>query len=123
MLEVTENCTACQACIQVCPKQCIGLDKNYKIRINNNECINCGLCEKVCQIYKSPNIFIPLNIYAAHNKNENELKLSSSGGIGALLLKNCLKKKFKVFSAIYNENIIPVIDEISPSNLNKSLGG
>ena len=121
MLEVTENCTSCQACIQVCPRQCIAIDENYNISTNNNECINCSLCEKVCQLHNSPKIFVPFAIYAAHNKNENELKQSSSGGIGALLLKNCLKNNFIVFSAINNEDVIPVIEEISLSNLNNAI--
>lgn len=121
MLEITENCTACQACIQVCPKQCVRLDEDYKIGVKKNECINCGLCEKVCQIYNSPNSYTPFDIYAAHNKNENELKQSSSGGIGALLLKNCLKNGFKVFSAVNNEYLIPVIEEISLLNIASAL--
>lgn len=121
MLGIIENCTACQACIQVCPKHCIELDTNYKIKTDNSECINCGLCEKVCQINNSPNTYIPIEIYAAHNKNKDELMQSSSGGIGALLLKNCLKRGYKVFSAVNNENIIPVIDEISLSNFNSAL--
>lgn len=46
------QCCGCTACVQKCPKHCIFLYEDGegflypKIDINN--CIDCGLCEKVC---------------------------------------------------------------------------
>lgn len=49
-----EKCTACAACVQVCPKECIILQENtdgflYPY-IDENYCVNCGLCKRVCHI-------------------------------------------------------------------------
>lgn len=47
-----ENCTACGACVQVCPNAAIkfaddGLGFRYP-EINESLCIDCGLCKKIC---------------------------------------------------------------------------
>lgn len=54
MLQITnkQDCCGCYACIQKCPKQCIKMESDeegfeYPI-IDKEQCINCGLCNKVC---------------------------------------------------------------------------
>ena len=46
----TEKCSACGACINICPKGCISYLKKVtgtKVAvINKNSCINCHLCKK-----------------------------------------------------------------------------
>ena len=48
----SEKCSACGACIAICPKGCISYYKKEtgtKVAIiNKNKCINCHLCKKVC---------------------------------------------------------------------------
>lgn len=121
MITPDSNCTTCKACIQICPKKCIGIDEFNKISINSTSCINCGACERVCQITRPLTYFTPSMIYAAYNKNQQELIRSSSGGIGGLLIRICLYSNFKVFSASYNDDTIPVIQEVIPSNIEKAL--
>ena len=46
------SCTQCQACINVCPKQCVSMQEGkdgftFPV-INREECIECGLCMKSC---------------------------------------------------------------------------
>lgn len=48
-------CTACNACINICPKNCITMIKNIQDEttyavIENNRCIHCERCKKVCPI-------------------------------------------------------------------------
>ena len=121
MITPDNNCTTCKACIQICPKKCIGIDEFNKISVNSTSCINCGACERVCQITRPLTYFTPSMIYAAYNKNQQELIRSSSGGIGGLLIRICLYSNFKVFSASYNDDILPVIQEVIPSNIEKAL--
>jgi [FeFe] hydrogenase (group B1/B3) len=49
MYEVSHLCRACLAhpCMEVCPKQCISF-KDGKAYIDQPNCIQCGLCLKVC---------------------------------------------------------------------------
>ena len=49
------TCVGCSACMNICPKQAINMqyDGNgfFYPSIENAKCIQCGLCESVCQIY------------------------------------------------------------------------
>ena len=56
MIEIRHNgdCCGCEACVQVCPKNCIDFSKDaqgflYPV-VNKESCIDCGLCEKVCPV-------------------------------------------------------------------------
>ena len=121
MIKVDSRCSACQACIQICPRHCVSLDDNYRVQVASDECINCGACQKVCQLSQSVKLNTPIDIYAAYNRDVKELYQSSSGGIGGLLLRNNLLKDFKVFSAINNQCIEPIIDEIFLHDIHKAI--
>ena len=47
-----KDCCGCSACVQKCPKHCISFYEDEEgflyPRIDTNNCIDCGLCEKVC---------------------------------------------------------------------------
>lgn len=47
-----KDCCGCTACASICPHQAISMQPDslgflYPV-INNSQCTNCGLCEKVC---------------------------------------------------------------------------
>lgn len=53
------DCYGCGACVSACPKQAITMEPDkqgfcYPI-INENRCVNCGVCKSVCQIGKENN--------------------------------------------------------------------
>lgn len=61
MIQIKDKsaCCGCSACIQRCPKQCISLKEDkegflYPI-VDEQTCIDCGLCEKVCPIINPMN--------------------------------------------------------------------
>jgi len=45
-------CCGCTACQQICPKNCIEMVRDNEgflyPKINRNNCIYCGLCERAC---------------------------------------------------------------------------
>ena len=46
-----DMCTGCTACISLCGKNAISIHKNisaYNAVINENKCVECGLCHKSC---------------------------------------------------------------------------
>lgn len=85
------ECTACGACVQICPKECITYQANnhetLRAVINNKDCISCNLCKKVCPQLNVIEGNKSKECYAGWS-NDNEIKLNSaSGGIATELYK------------------------------------
>ena len=85
IIDRRNECSACAACANICPKKAIELlaDENGFVfpEINKRTCIDCSLCNSVCQIeLKSLKEEYAQEFYALINKNDKHLKASSSGG-------------------------------------------
>lgn len=109
MIEITDKyeCCGCSACVQRCPQHCIFMKEDiegflYPI-VNQNLCIECGLCEKVCPVINSKNECTPLKVYAAKNKNVRKQLNSSSGGVFVELAEYIISRDGVVFGAAFNE--------------------
>lgn len=110
MVEILElkNCCGCSACVQACPKRCIRFDEDsmgfrYPI-VDKQQCIDCGICERVCPCLNPTNGVEPLCAFTATNPNLYERISSSSGGIFVMLAKIVLQKKGVVFGARFDDN-------------------
>lgn len=103
-----KRCTICQACINICPKNCITLDSfkdgfNYPV-IDKESCINCNACEKNCPVLNPLQSVKPLKqAYAGMNTNEEERIKSSSGGVFSTLAKYILNHNGIVCGAAFDE--------------------
>ena len=94
--------------MQVCPKHCISFDEDiegfrYPL-VDKTACIDCNLCEKVCPVLNQAEERKPLKVYAAKNRNEEELLASSSGGLFILFAKEILRHGGVIFGAKFDEN-------------------
>ena len=113
MIKIVDKfkCCGCYGCSTICPKQCI------KFRIDEEgfwypvcreeECINCGLCEKVCPILSKKGMIekkLPI-AYAAISKDFDTRIMSSSGGIFSVLAEYVLEQGGIVFGAALNEKL------------------
>lgn len=60
------DCCGCEACYNACPKKCIEMKSDEEgflyPQVNQDTCINCGLCEKVC----------PIINHVPREKNDNQ---------------------------------------------------
>lgn len=108
MIEILDKtkCSGCNACQQICPKQCISMKNDeegfWYPKVDKTLCIHCDLCNQVCPI-ETPVILKHLTYgYACRNKNTEQRKKSSSGGIFSLLAEAVIEKKGVVFGAKYN---------------------
>lgn len=94
--------------MQICPKHCIGFSPDcegfFYPQVNVDACIHCNLCEKVCPVYNQGEKRLPLQVFAAKNKCEEELLASSSGGLFIILAKMVLKEGGVVFGAKFDDN-------------------
>ncbi len=109
MVTITDKslCCGCESCVQACPKHCIFFDVDqegfrYPV-VLQEQCINCGLCEKVCPVINQSNAREPLHSYAAKNNCEEERLKSSSGGIFILLAKQTIEDGGVVFGARFDD--------------------
>lgn len=110
MITITDksNCCGCQACANVCPKQCISMKADAEgflyPHVDKQACVNCNLCEKVCPILTKPTLYPILETYGAKHKSADVKLKSSSGGIFSALAEVILKERGVVFGAAFDEN-------------------
>lgn len=116
MITITDkhNCCGCSACSSICPKECITMQADsegflYPL-VNETDCIDCGLCEKVCNELHPYDKREPLKVLAAINKDGEVRLKSSSGGIFYLLAEKTIAEGGVVFGARFDEQWQVVID-------------
>ena len=116
MIQITDkhNCCGCSACSSICPKHCITMQADMEgflyPKVNDADCIDCGLCEKVCHELHPFEERKPQKVYAAINKDEEIRLKSSSGGIFYLLAEKTISEGGVVFGARFDEQWQVVID-------------
>lgn len=105
----TEQCCGCRACEQICPVNCISMEKDcegfaYPV-IDESRCIKCNLCQRVCmeienQRQQKQNIYA----YAAKSKDEEIRKNSSSGGVFYELGQMIIHRGGVVYGAVFDKS-------------------
>lgn len=103
-------CTGCSACFNGCPVDAISIVENeqgfYEPLIDNNKCIRCGKCEKICPVLhpNRKNSRDP-ECYAVMNTNDVRTD-SSSGGVFSALADYVLDNGGYVCGAGYDDNFV-----------------
>lgn len=109
-----KECCGCSACASICTKHCITMKEDNEgflyPQVDLNTCINCGLCEKVCNELHPYDSRVPLQVFAAINENEEVRLRSSSGGIFYILAEKTIREGGIVFGARFDEKWQVVID-------------
>ncbi|SFO26468.1 Coenzyme F420-reducing hydrogenase, beta subunit [Pseudobutyrivibrio sp. UC1225] len=104
------NCTGCAACISICPKGAIEMQKTSKgffvPHIDTTKCVECGLCVKTCPENNVNDIKYnePILTYLAKNEISDR-KQSSSGGMFILLAKKVVELGGTAYGAMYDEQM------------------
>lgn len=103
------ECCGCRACSDVCPQNCIKFSEDcegfFYPQVDEDFCISCGKCLKVCpelNPYFNPKSNETIAAFAQDKKDREE---GSSGGIFGLLAKSVLKKGGIVWGAAFDENL------------------
>ncbi len=89
-----DKCTGCGACALKCPKNAIKMVEDelgtIHSEIDQNLCIDCGLCKKICPSVTLPKFNLPIKTYAAIAKDRQEYLTSTSGGVSAIFVNNVI---------------------------------
>ena len=108
LIKSLKECCGCGACYHSCPKNAITITENEDgfvyPEINQNLCIDCGKCLRVCKFKNTTYEKSLKETYAAHAKNM-DLSQSASGGLFASLAQSMLEYNGVVYGcAMLYEN-------------------
>jgi len=112
-----KDCCGCGACMSACPKNAIRMiTDEYGFvypEISDDICIQCRKCLNSCAYQNDLKLNIPLKSYAAVNKDEEQLKMSASGGVFSVLANNTINSGGTVFGAtLYHDGENLIIEHI-----------
>ena len=103
------TCYGCSACEQICPQKAISFAPDeegflYPV-LDENKCVSCGLCKLSCPYDNEKTDTEPFGVYAAQNKNKEELLRSSSGGMFSVFAQEALSKGGVVVGCAFTEDL------------------
>lgn len=110
-IEEKQRCCGCEACKQICPKQCISMKQDEEgfryPQVEKTRCVDCKLCEKVCpQLNLETKSFYEIQSYVAFSRDMKIRTMSSSGGLFSAFAKYILREKGIVFGAAFDEDFM-----------------
>lgn len=104
-----ETCTGCAACLNACTHSAITMTADTEgfliPHVDNNKCVECGLCEKVCPVIS------PLQDKGSANPrtyavwSEPDRRVSSSGGAFSAFARYILSQGGIVFGAAFDKDL------------------
>ena len=110
---ILRECTSCQVCGAVCPKEAIHIELNkdgfYRPIIDQNKCIDCGICLKACYKYDeqisitTEEKLKDIPVYAASAKDDDVLSNTTSGGVADILCKHLIEEGYQCVGVSYDQ--------------------
>ncbi len=108
-----KDCCGCSACASICPRSAIEMKPDvlgFKYpEVDNDKCVDCGLCDKVCAFNdnydKSLNLPEPI-AYAARHKEMFEIMKSRSGAAFVAVSDWILENGGVVYGAGYTGHFV-----------------
>lgn len=104
-----EKCMSCMACFSICPVHAIRIVQNskgfYRPQVDQEICIQCCLCQKVCPGLLPPTeIKEPMEVFACWSKDESIRERSSSGGLFTHIARTVLNQGGVVFGGSFADH-------------------
>ena len=107
------ECTGCYACVSACKHDCIKMEEDelgaIHPSVDENKCVNCGACRKVCPNNVSFDFKYPSACYASWITDKDKRRICASGGIGTTMSEYVIRNGGVVFGSRYNESLVPIM--------------
>lgn len=113
MIKISDpkDCCGCTACASICAHDAITMEPDalgfLYPKVDESKCVDCGLCEKVCQFNdnydRSLNLEQPI-AYAARHKDIDEVMRSRSGAAFVAISDYILEQGGVVYGAGYKDH-------------------
>lgn len=97
-------CCGCEACVQICNHQAISMQEDEEgfryPHIDSHSCVECGLCEKVCQyIHPVAKYEEPQSAFGGYITDKSILLESTSGGAFTAIVNTWCDNDYVIFGA------------------------
>ncbi|MBO5468872.1 MAG: Coenzyme F420 hydrogenase/dehydrogenase, beta subunit C-terminal domain [Lachnospiraceae bacterium] len=102
------QCVGCMACVDMCPKSAISIADTrqaYNAIINDDLCVNCGICTNVCQNNRKITLNHPQSWYQGWIDDESLRKKSSSGGAARAISQQFISEGGVVVSCCFRNGV------------------
>lgn len=106
------NCCGCTACVNICPRNAIKMKPDVLgfiyPSVDEDLCVNCGLCDRVCQFnkeYKDYSDGFDQIAYAFRFSDESELMKSQSGGAFYAIASHIIQGEGIVYGAGFSDDL------------------
>lgn len=108
-----EKCTACYACLNVCPINCISMQMDsigvLYPKVDEERCVNCNLCIKSCPNNRILNFRYPNKCYASWIGDLKKRKICASGGLATAFSEYIIKyENGIVYGTRYDKDMQPI---------------
>lgn len=106
---IKQHCSGCGACVNTCGCRAIELindeDGFVYPKIDDEKCVDCGMCKKVCPFSGENKTAENQKFYAAKSRSDSVIKGSSSGGAFYEIAKAFCDENFAVFGAEMSDEL------------------
>ena len=107
-IEDKSLCCGCSACAAVCPHGAVVMESDRMgfpyPRVIEDKCVDCGLCEKVCEFGQGKIVGTePLQCKAMRHNDVSQVEASRSGGVFPSLARKVIEVGGVVYGAAFDE--------------------
>lgn len=101
-------CAGCMACVDACPKDAVSIIDSlefYNAIVDEDKCIRCNACIRVCQQRKQGNFVKPIKYFQGWAKVEEDRMRGSSGGVAYAIEKAFVQSGGIVASCSFSKGV------------------